>query len=63
MGGFKGCSKNRPSKNSRVSLPQDEKTSKKMADGFRNVDIHSLPNREEHILVSRIQLIWFAYDN
>ena len=41
MGGSKGCSKI-----SRVSLLKDEKTSKKMAEGFRNVDIHPIPNRE-----------------
>ena len=41
MGGSKGCSKI-----SRVSLLKDEKTSKKMAEGSRNVNIHPLPNRE-----------------
>ena len=41
MGGSKGCSKI-----SRVSTLKDEKTSKKMAEGFRNVDIHPIPNRE-----------------
>ena len=41
MGGSKGCSKI-----SRVSLLKYEKSSKEMAEGFRNVDIHSLPNRE-----------------
>ena len=58
MGGFKGCFKI-----PRVSPPEEEKTSKKMADDFRNVDIHPLLSREKHILVSLIQLIWFGYDN
>ena len=41
MGGFKGCFKI-----PRVSPPEEEKTSKKMADNLRNVDIHPLLSRE-----------------